>query len=68
MGDFVKIFNSLDPLKFFTENYKIYRNLAQPLKVILENNWVKIIYYKSISLAFFKLLLEFRKVTILSKC
>ena len=33
MGDFVKIFNSLNPFKFFTENYKTYRNLAKPVSV-----------------------------------
>ena len=86
MGDF-----SLNPLKFFPENCKTYRNLAKPvsvskvppvrffflsnslitlsitlikftiifycleqlLKVILENNWMKIFCYISTSLATF---------------
>ena len=32
-GRFVKIFNSLNPLKSFTENCKTYRNLAKPVSV-----------------------------------
>ena len=33
MENFVKIFNSFNPLIFFTENYKTYRNLAKPVSV-----------------------------------
>ena len=33
MGDFVKIFNSLNPLEFFPENRETYRNLAKPLSI-----------------------------------
>ena len=33
MANFVKIFNSSNPLKFFTENCKTYRNLAKPVSV-----------------------------------
>ena len=29
----MKIFNSLNPLKFFTENRKTYRNLAKPVSI-----------------------------------
>ena len=32
-GTFVKIFNSLNPLKCFTENCKTYRNLAKPVSI-----------------------------------
>ena len=32
-GRFVKTFNSLNPLKFFTENCKTYRNLAKPVSI-----------------------------------
>ena len=32
-GRFVKVFNSLSPLTFFTENYKTYRNLAKSVLV-----------------------------------
>ena len=32
-GSFVKTFNNLNPLKFFTENCKTYRNLAKPVSI-----------------------------------
>ena len=33
-GAFVKIFNNLNPLKFFPENCKTYINLAKPVSII----------------------------------
>ena len=33
MGDFVKASNSLNPLIFFTENCKTYKNLAKPVSI-----------------------------------
>ena len=43
MGDFVKIFNSLNPLKFFTENCNTYRNLAKPVTTVKFFSSVKFI-------------------------
>ena len=33
MGDFLNIFNSLNPLKFFTKHCKTHRNFAKPVSI-----------------------------------
>ena len=100
MEDFVKIFNNLNPLKFFTENCKTYRHLEKPVSIskltpvrfsfsakfisnIFDNfnniyycfllsgdNYWKLFWkiIESTSLAFFKVSLELRKMTILNNC